>query len=164
MRLLVYGMVVVLGFGVFALRGSDDDSKAAKEPVSVLYQGETPEGLRTVLSATDGKVHSAKLKWKMACENRKSYVSTVTFAPVFGDRFEYSGREFRINARAEQGPRPDRKVRYDISVSGSLSPNGKSASGSGRTSETWIENGRVVDRCVSDRVPWTVHRGLPVRG
>ena len=161
MRLLVYGMVLLVGLGVLALRSTGEESP--KKSVGTLYAGKTPEGLRTVLSVTDGKVRAAKLKWRMTCENRRPYVSTITWAPEYGDRFEHDGRRFSTGGRAEQGPSKDEFVRYEVSMSGALSPNGNSASGSGRTTETWVRNGREIDRCVSDRVPWTVHRGMPVK-
>lgn len=162
MRLVIYGMVVVLAAGVFAVR-------AMKQPeggkvTSALYHGQTPEGLLAALSVTDGKVHQAYMRWQMTCENgHEPYVSTVTFKEQYGDRFENDGRRFTAGGRKDQDLGGGEKIRFDVRLGGQLSEDGLSASGSGQTTETWMRNGRVTDVCRSERAPWTVHRGMPVK-
>jgi hypothetical protein len=164
MRLAVYGMVVLLAAGVFAVR-------ALKQPeggdgrVSALFHGQTPEGLQAALSVTDGRVHQAYMRWRMTCEeDRSPSISTITFKEQYGDRFTRDGRRFSTGGRKDQDAGGGRTIRYDVRLSGQLSEDGLSASGSGQTTETWLRNGRVIDVCRSERVPWTVHRGMPFGG
>ncbi len=162
MRLVVYGLVVLLAAGVLAVRAASDEGGG--KHVSALYHGQTPEGLLAALSVTDGKVHQAYMRWRMTCENDRSpAISTATFKPQYGDRFEHDGRRFTGGGRKVQDVGGGETIRYDVRLSGELAEDGLSASGSGRATETWMRNGRVTDVCRSKRVPWTVHRGMPVR-
>jgi hypothetical protein len=162
MRLAVYAMVALLAAGVFALRSTDGSGKKPSE--GALYHGQTPEGLLTALSVTDGKVRQGYFRWKMSCENDASpEISTITFKPEFGDRFEQDGRRFTAGGRKTEDAGGGERIRYEVEVRGELSQNGLSANGSGQVTETWMRNGRVVDVCRSERVPWTLHRGMVVR-
>ena len=163
LRLVVFGMVALLAVGVFALRASSGPGHKVGE--GALYHGQTPEGLLTALSVTNGEVRQGYFRWKMSCEKDSSpEVSTITFKPEFGDRFEQDGRRFSAGGQKTEDVGGGERIRYDVQVRGELSENGLSASGSGQTTETWIRNGRVVDVCRSKRVPWTLHRGMVVRG
>ena len=163
MRLLIWGMVALLALGVFAARAMK--APEAKQSTGALYHGQTPEGLMTALSVTDGKVRQAYMRWKMTCErDRSPAVSTITFKPEYGDRFQHDGRRFSAGGRKVEDVGGGERIRYDVRVSGQMSEDGLSASGSGQTTETWMRGGRVTDVCRSERVPWTVHRGMVVRG
>jgi hypothetical protein len=163
MRLALWGLVALMVVSVLAVRELKREPAAATQ-AGALYHGQTPEGLLTALAITDGKVHQAYLRWRMTCERgREPYVSTITFKPEYGDRFDHDGRRFTAGGRkTEDAPRGE-SVRYDVRVSGEVSGDRMSASGSGQTTETWMRNGRVTDVCRSERVPWTVHRGFAVR-
>lgn len=160
MRLVVYGTVLVLALGVAAAR-TIDRPVPVKASWAALYHGQTPEGLLTALSVRDGKVQQAYLRWRMSCVgDHRPYVSTITFKREFGDRFEHDGRRFGTHGRQIQEADGGRQtIRFDVRMSGRLSEDGRSASGSGQTTETWLRDGRVVATCRSSRVPWTVHRG-----
>jgi hypothetical protein len=163
MRVLVYGMVVLLAAGVLAVRAVSQPEGAGRGGASALYHGQTPEGLAAALSVSDGEVHQAYMRWRMTCERgHEPYISTVTFKQRYGDRFERDGRRFATGGRKDQDAGGGETIRFDVRVSGELSENGLSASGSGQTTETWLRHGRVTDVCRSERVPWTVHRGMPV--
>jgi len=164
MRLAVYGMVALLAVGVLAMHATRD-APGKKLSQGALYHGQTPEGQLTALSVTDGKVREGYFRWKMTCEKDASPgVTTLTFKPEHGDRFAHDGRRFSTGGRETQDMGGGEKVTWDASVSGQLSEDGRSASGSGQTTETWTRNGRVTDVCRSKRVPWTVHRGMVVSG
>ena len=163
MRAVIYGIVVLLAAGVFAVRALNPSD--AKGSWSALYHGQTPEGLLTALSVTDGKVHQAYLRYRMTCEgDHRPYVSTITFKQQYGDHFRHDGRRFTGGGRKTQDAGDGESIRFDVRVSGELAGDSMSASGSGQTTETWMRDGRVVAVCRSERVPWTVHRGAKVRG
>ncbi|HEX8743616.1 MAG TPA: hypothetical protein VF712_10825 [Thermoleophilaceae bacterium] len=163
MRLAVYGMVALLAVGVLAMRATREPPRKLSE--GALYHGQTPEGLLAALSVTDGKVREAYFRWRMSCEkDRAPEVSTLVFKPEYGDRFEHDGRRFSTDGHATQDVGGGERISYDVHVRGQLSEDGRSASGSGQTVETWTRNGRVTDVCYSKRVPWTVHRGMVVKG
>lgn len=165
MRLAIYGMVVLLAAGVFAVRALKQPEARGGMSWNALYHGQTPEGLLTALSATDGKVHQAYLRFRMSCEKDTSpSVTTISFKKQYGDRFEHDGRRFSAGGRKTQDAGGGESVRYDVSVSGRMAENDMSASGSGQVTETWMRDGRVTDVCRSKRVPWTVHRGAKVPG
>ena len=162
MRIAVYAMVVLLAVGALALRASRSPGQKAGE--GALYHGQTPEGLLTAISVTNGEVRQGYFRWKMTCENDRSpEVATITFKPEFGDRFEQDGRRFSAGGRKTEDVGGGERIRYDVQVRGELSENGLSASGSGQVTETWMRHGRVTDVCRSKRVPWTLHRGMVVR-
>ena len=163
MRIAIYGMVALLAAGVLAARALHEPQP--KKATSALFHGQTPEGLLAALSVTDGKVHQAYLRWRMSCEKDSSPgVASVTFKPEFGDRIANGGRRFSAGGRKDQDVGGGETIRYDVRMSGRLSEDGLSASGSGQATSTWMQNGRVTDVCRSERVPWTVHRGMAVRG
>ena len=163
MRLGVYAMVVLLAAGVFALRSGGAPGQKVSE--GALYHGQTPEGLITAISVTDGDVRQGHFRWRMTCENDRSpEVATATFKPELGDRFVNDGRSFSVSGRKTQDVGGGERIRYEVTARGELSEDGLSASGSGQMTETWIRNGRVTDVCRSERVPWTLHRGTVVRG
>jgi hypothetical protein len=157
MRLAVWGVVLVLGGAVLAARA--DRSPPERQPT--LFHGQTPEGEPAAIGTEEGKVHAAHMRWHVTCErDRSPEVSTITFGPQYGDRFENRGREFSFRGRDTQQAGDGRAVRYEVELQGTLSRDGRSATGHGRTTETWIRDGRVVDVCRSEDVPWTVHRGV----
>jgi hypothetical protein len=163
MRLAVWGTVALMAVSVLAVRALKQPE--AKTHTGALYHGQTPEGLLTALSVTDLEVRQAYLRWRMTCERgHEPYVSTITFKPEYGDRFAHDGRRFTGGGRKTEDVGGGESIRYDVRVSGQLSEDGLSASGGGQTTETWMRNGRVTDVCRSERVPWTVHRGMAVRG
>ena len=163
LRLAVFGMVALLAVGVFALRATSE-GPGEKRSWGALYHGQTPEGLLTAISVTDDKVRQGYFRWKTTCENDPSpEVSTITFKPEFGVRFEQDGRAFTAGGRKTEDVGGGERIRYDVQVRGELAENGRSASGSGQVTETWMRNGRVTDVCRSKRVPWTLHRGMVVR-
>lgn len=163
MRLAVYGAVVLLAAAALAVRAAGEPDEK-KESWGALYHGQTPEGLLAALSVTDGKVHQAYLRWRMTCEkDRPPAISTITFKPEYGDRFRHDGRRFSAGGRKEEDVGGGERIRYDVRVSGQMSEDGMTASGSGQTTETWLRDGSVVDVCRSERVPWTVHRGMTIR-
>jgi hypothetical protein len=158
MRLIVYGLTALLVVGILAMRASHDSR--SRGSVSALYHGQTPEGLLVALSVTDGKVREAYLRWHMTCQRADAPdISTITFKPQYGDRFRQTGRRFSAGGSKVQDAGGGEKIRYDVQVSGQLSEDLRSASGSGQTTQTWTRNGFVTDVCHSQRVPWTVHRG-----
>jgi hypothetical protein len=156
MRVAIWGTVVALGAVVLAARA---DRSPAERPTA-MFHGQTPEGELAAIGTRDGKVLAAYMRWHMTCErNRSPDVSTIRFGPQYGDRFENRGREFSFRGRDTQEAGRGRAVRYEVALSGTLSRDGRSATGRGRTTETWLANGRVADVCRSKNVPWTVHRG-----
>jgi hypothetical protein len=162
-RLVVFGMVALLAVGVLALRATSGPGQKVSE--GALYHGQTPEGLLTAISVTDGDVRQGYFRWRMSCENQaRPKVTTITFKPEFGDRIEQDGRRFTAGGRKTEDLGGGERVRYRVEVRGELSEDGLSASGSGQTTETWMRNGQVTDVCRSERVPWTLHRGMAVRG
>jgi hypothetical protein len=164
MRLVVYGTVALLVAGVGALRAAHGPGAGGRS-VSALYHGQTPEGLLAALSVTDGKVREAYLRWEMTCRRDHSPdISTITFKPQYGDRFGQDGRRFFTGGHKFEEAGGGITIRYDVDVSGQLSADGRSASGSGQTTQTWMRNGRVTDVCHSQRVPWTVYRGAAIQG
>jgi hypothetical protein len=163
MRIAVYATVAVLAVLAIALRPSGGGGQKAGE--GALYHGQTPEGLLTAISVTDGEVRQGYFRWRMTCENDRSpEVSTITFKPEYGDRFEHDGRRFAAGGRKTEDVGGGERIRYDVQVRGELSEDRLSASGSGQVTETWTRAGRVTDVCRSKRVPWTLHRGMVVRG
>ena len=155
MRLALYGLVAYVAVALLALQADD-----APAGTSALFHGQTREGLLVSLAAEDGKVHSAYLRWRMTCLYDPSPpISTIHFGPQWGDRFEHRGREFSFGGRSEQYVSAGRTVRYEVALGGRLSEDQRSATGHGRTVETWLENGRILDVCRSEDVHWTVHRG-----
>ena len=157
MRLAVWGVVVLLGAAVLAVRAE----RSSRGAPSALFHGQTPEGELAAIGMRDGRVESAYLRWRMTCErDRSPEVSTIRFGPQYGDRFENRGREFSFAGRDEQAARDGMRVRYEVELSGRVSDDGRSATGHGRTTETWLRDGRVVDVCRSKDVRWTVHRGV----
>jgi hypothetical protein len=160
MRVAVWGLVVALGAAVLAVRSE----RSPDERTTAMYHGQTPEGELAAIGVRDGKVLSAYMRWQMTCErDRSPAVSTIHFGPQHGDRFENDGRAFGFRGSEEEYAGGGRTIRYQVELEGRLSADRRSASGHGRTTETWLKDGGVVDVCRSKDVPWTVHRGA-VRG
>ena len=156
-RLAVYPIVVAIAVVAFVMRSDGSPSGAT----TAMFHGQTPEGELAAIGMRDGKVQSAYLRWRMTCEvDRSPDTSTIRFGPQYGDRFDNRGREFSFEGRSEQPARDGHRIRYDVELSGRVSEDGRSATGRGRTIETWVRNGHVVDVCRSKDVPWTVHRGV----
>jgi hypothetical protein len=160
MRLVVYGMVLVLAAIVLALRGGDDRAAAG---TAAMYHGQTPEKLLAAAVVRDGRVRGVYMRWRMTCErDRTPEISTIRFGEQFGDEFDYDGRRFSFAGRSDQDVRRGLTTRYDVTLAGSVSADGRTVSGRGRTVETWLRGTRVVDRCHSSDVPFTAHRGAVV--
>lgn len=156
MRLAVWATVAALGVAVLAARAD----RSPPERPTAMFHGQTPEGELAAIATRDGKVQAAYMRWHMTCErDRDPEVSTIRFGPQYGDRFENRGREFSFRGRDTQEAGDGRAIRYEVELEGTLSRDRRSATGHGRTTETWLRDGRVVDVCRSKDVPWTVHRG-----
>ena len=157
-RLALYGSVAILCALVFAAHqaGSDDTAGAA------MFHGQTREKLLAAAMVSDGKVASIYMRWRMSCTSGRSYVSTIRFGAPYGDEFTYSGREFSFMGTDRQRPRAGATTYYRVHISGRISADGRTITGHGRTLETELRGARAVDRCRSEDVPWTVHRGVPV--
>ena len=160
MRLAVYGTVAVLAAVILAVR-MGDDSKARS--TGALYHGQTPEGLLAAAAVRDGKVRSVYMRWRMTCErDRTPDISTIRFGEQYGDRFAYRGRSYSFAGGNSQTIRTGYVTRYRVEIGGTLSPDGRTVTGHGRTTETWLRDGRVVDTCRSKDVTFTAHRGKVV--
>ena len=154
MRLVLYGLALYVVTAVLAMQADP------RPPgTSALFHGQTPEGLLVSVAAEHGEVQSAYLRWRMTCLHAQPKVTTIHVGPEWGDRFEHDGREFSFSGRSEQPETATKSVRYEVWLAGRLSEDQRTATGHGRTVETWFEGGQVADVCQSDDVRWAAYRG-----
>jgi hypothetical protein len=159
MRLVVYGMVALLCGAVLAVRAQRSPAPAG----DAMYHGQTRERLLAAVTVSGGRVESAYLRWRMTCDHgRASYVSTIRFGVPFGDELAYRGRDFSFRGSDEQAVRRGTRTRYEVQIAGTVSDDGRTVTGHGRTTETHVRDGRALATCRSEDVPWTVHRGAVV--
>ena len=161
MRVVVYGMVVVIAALVLAMRAGNDRGSAGGRAI---FHGQTPEKLLVAMTVEDGRAHSAYMRWRMTCDvDRTPEVSTVRFGRQFGDRFTQRGSTFSFEGRDDQQVRRGYTTRYHVKFGGEISEDGRTIRGHGQTTEVWLRNGRVVDTCHSKDVRWTAYRGMVSR-
>ena len=160
MRVAVYGMVAVLAAVILVARGGDGRASAGS---AAMYHGQTGERLLAAAVVRDGKVRGVYMRWRVTCErDRTPNVSTIRFGEQWGDEFSYDGRRFSFAGRDEQDVRRGYSTRYDVRLSGEVAADGRTVTARGRTVETWVRSGRVVDTCRSRDVKFTAHRGAVV--
>jgi hypothetical protein len=162
MRLAVYGTVLVLAAGVYALRaGRTPDDAAANGGHTVEGQlaGRTNERLPAQMLLVDGEIRRLHVVWQMSCQNEPRPPSGISFSGDYGDRFERRGTTFHVGGRETQDMGGGESVRYVVDVSGRV--DGNAAEGRGHLTETWLRDGRVVDRCHSKEIVWQVGSGMP---
>ena len=162
MRVAVYGAVALLAAVVLALRGGDDRASAG---TAAMYHGQTGEKLLAAAVVRDGKVRGVYMRWRVTCERDPTpNVSTIRFGEQFGDELDHRGRRFSFAGRDDQAVRRGYVTRYDVRLAGEVSADGRTVRAHGQTTEPWPRGGRVVDRCRSEDVGFTAHRGAVVGG
>lgn len=167
MRVVVYGLVVVIAGLVLVLR-ADGDSRAEPKPngrPDSIFHGQTREKLLVAMTAMDGQADSAYMRWRTKCESAGPGPRTLTlrFGRQFGTRFTQRGRSFSF--KGEPGARlpSERTPRYTVDFSGQFSADGRTIRGRGRVTHVELQDGRVVDTCRSKDVSWTAYRGMASR-
>ena len=163
MRLAIYGTVLILAAGLYALRAGrapDDAAANGGHTVEAELSGRTNERLPVQVSLVSGEIREVHMRWRMTCENeRHTNPSAVHFGSAYGDRIERRGSTFHVGGRADQDMGGGATVRYDADVSGRV--DGNAAEGRAHLTETWLRDGRVVDRCHSDEIVWQIGSGMP---
>jgi hypothetical protein len=162
MRLAVYGTVLVLAGGVYALRAGrapDDAAANGGHTVEAELAGRTSERLPVQMSLVDGQIRRLHVRWRMSCENGPRPPSGISFSSDYGDRFERRGTTFHVGGRETQDMGGGVSVLYVVDVSGRIV--GEAAEGRGHLTETWFRDGQVVDRCHSGEITWRVGAGMP---
>ena len=157
MRVALYGAVLAVGAALLSARAGADDERAfaGGPPVRSLY-GDTSEGAQAMAKVRAGRVEHLMLRWEMRCSRDRSPApSTITF-----HSFQRDGRGFSVSRGQELAFRDGTTLRYRPAVTGRLAADGRSASGRGALVETWYRDGRVIDRCRSGDVSWSVGPGM----
>jgi hypothetical protein len=163
MRLAIYGTVLIVAAGVYALRAGpapDDAAANGGHTLEAQLAGRTNERLPVEMSLVDGEIRRLHVRWQMTCENeRQTNPSGISFSSDHGDRFERHGTAFHVGGRETQDMGGGESVLYVVDVSGRVE--GNAAEGHGHLTETWFRDGQMVDRCHSDEIVWRVGSGMP---
>jgi hypothetical protein len=162
MRIALYGTVLLLAGGVYALRTSSASSHRAS---GTDLSGRTGEDL-PVRVATDGRsVVYVHVRFEMSCADGVDRgPSGFGFSEDYGDRFLRRGRHFDVSGFSQQQLEDGWSVRYGGAVAGNLTADGGAAAGTAWAHETWYRNGRYMVGCDSRNVTWSAKRGMPDAG
>ncbi|HEX8065615.1 MAG TPA: hypothetical protein VF520_03705 [Thermoleophilaceae bacterium] len=157
MRLAVYGTVLLLAVGVYALRASRAESSGHRV-TALAGPVEDDGGVRML--ARYGQVQFVEARLHTHCtDGRAGWRSTVRLSGGHGSEWAYDGRRFDtwMNGTRRDG---DAIWRYAIRVRGELSSDGRSATGRARLIQVRLANG-MQDVCDSGEVRFRARAGMP---
>jgi hypothetical protein len=153
-RLALFGAAVLLAVAAYAVRPHAPAS-SPEPPFGVQLSGRTEQSMPMYVVARHGLVRRIRLVWRLNCTDGASRPLGATFVDVV-DRFERRGRAFSVRA---EWSKPGWRAR--AAARGALTPDGRSASGSGWSDLVQLKHGHVQKTCGSGLVTW---RARPVTG
>ena len=157
-RLAVYGLVLVLGLIVWQLRAAEEAKRdnSPHRPVN----GRTSQDLAVWAIIRDDKVRTVEIAWHFTCTDGAQPPPWASRFDARRDSFQRDGRDFNVE-RAREGP-PDQRGwigHTHASVAGSVSDDGRGASGTGQVTVTWMRGSeRSTASCDTGPVRWSVRR------
>jgi hypothetical protein len=156
MRIALYGLLLLVAAGCFALREQREDRRAAERDAAAALTGTTADGARVRAIVAGGRVQLVSMAVRVRCESGDRGVATVAAPGESGARsVRRDGDRFAFSRRTASPWAGGLERRAETSVEGRLADDGAGASGVATLAVTWLRSGRVVDRCRSGAVPWS---------
>jgi hypothetical protein len=116
--------------------------------------------VNTWVDVRDDKIVAIRTGWEDAtCTGGASWPAFKVSFFDFEDPFRYDGRTFTVSDSQVFPDQNGWEVRSTVTATGTLSDDGKSATGHSLTYGEWMREGRVLATCESGKRLWSVRRG-----
>ena len=159
LRLVVYGTLALLGAGAYVARTHAEGDSYEPDPRTRLT-GMTDQGVHTWVDVRDGRIVAIRTGWKdAACTGGVSWPAFRLAFFDFEDPFTYDGRRFTVSDSEVFPDQGGYDVHSTMTVAGTLSEDGESATGHAITYGEWMRAGRVMATCRSGKHRWSARRG-----
>ena len=153
LRLGLLGVTLLIGVGGIALRptGGDHDRDAGR--IRTQMNGTTSQGFTVYGLEHDGRIRGMHVVWRGPCTNGTTVRAASANVEDTKVPFRRSGRSFSVLSHPLGYSRSRGRLRQTIAVRGSMSPDGRSVSGTLRGQVAWAGG-----TCDSGPVSWRLAR------
>jgi hypothetical protein len=151
LRLAVLGVTLLVGAGVVALRARGNEGEP---PAKSQLNGRTAQGFPVYGVQVDGAMGMVHVVWRGRCTRGKSLRWAVENVDSAFLPFHREGRAFSAVLRRPGYTLHGSTARETLTVSGTLSSDRRSASGTLRGRVDWTKGGRADGACDSGPVGW----------